>query len=53
MEDSCYHYHLKLRNEFSIKERLMCLCPEEEAWLDVHFDELVSKGVIGPILPDQ
>ena len=25
--------------------------PEEEAWLDVHLDELVAKGVIGPIFP--
>ena len=29
------------------------LCPEEEAWLDVHLDELVAKGVIGPILPGE
>ena len=27
------------------------LRPEEEAWLDVHLDELVAKGVIGSILP--
>ena len=53
VEDSRYHYHLKLRNEVSIKARPMRLRPEEEAWLDVHLDELVSKGVIGPILPDE
>ena len=29
------------------------LCPEEEAWLDVHLDKLVAKGVIGPILPGE
>ena len=27
--------------------------PEEEAWLDVHLDELVAKGIIGPILPGE
>ena len=26
------------------------LCPEEEAWLDIYLDDLVAKGVIGPIL---
>ena len=25
----------------------------EEAWLEVHLDELVAKGVIGPILPGE
>ena len=29
------------------------LRPEEEAWLDVHLDKLVAKGVIGPILPGE
>ena len=53
VEDPRYHYRLKLRNEVSIKARPMRLRPEEEAWLDVHLDELVSKGVIGPILPDE
>ena len=53
VEDPRYHYRLKLRNEVGIKARLMCLRPEEEAWLDVHLDKLVSKGVIGPILPDE
>ena len=53
VEDPRYHYHLKLRNEVGIKARPMRLRPEEEAWLDVHLDELVSKGVIGPILPDE
>ena len=27
------------------------LRPVEEAWLDVHLNELVAKGIIGPILP--
>ena len=53
VEDPRYHYRLKLRNELGIKARPMRLRPEEEAWLNVHSDELVSKGVIGPILPDE
>ena len=53
VEDPRYHYRLKLRNEVGIKVRLMCLRLEEEASLDVHLEELVSKGVIGPILPDK
>ena len=53
MEELRYHYRLKLRNEVGIKACPMRLRPEEEAWLDVHLDELVSKGVIGPILPDE
>ena len=31
----------------------MKLRPKEEAWLDVHLDELLAKGVIGPILPHE
>ena len=31
----------------------MRLRPQEEAWLDVHLDELITKGVIGPILPHE
>ena len=53
MEDLRYHYCLKLRNEVFIKAHLMCLCPEEEAWLNVHLDKLVSKWVIGLILLDE
>ena len=53
VEDPRYHYRLKLRNEVGIKAHLMRLRLEEEAWLDAHLDELVSKGVIGPILPDE
>ena len=30
--------------------KLPHLCPEEEAWLAIHLDKLVAKGVIGPIL---
>ena len=53
VEDPQYHYRLRLRNEVGIKVRPMRLRPEEEAWLDVHLDELVSKGVIGPIILDE
>ena len=53
VKDPQYHYRLKLRNEVSIKAQLMRLHPEQEEWLDVHLDKLVSKGVIGPILPDE
>ena len=28
-------------------------CPKEKAWLDIHLDELVAKGEIGPILPGE
>ena len=53
MEDPRYHDRLKLRNKVGIKARPMRLRPEEEAWLDIHLDKLVSKGVISPILPDE
>ena len=51
--DLKYHYHLNLTNTVPIQAKLPHLCPEEEAWLDVHLDELVGKGVIGPILPGE
>ena len=53
MWDPKYHYELRLRDVTPIKAKPMRLRPEEEAWLDVHLDELVAKGVIGPILPDE
>ena len=53
VEDPLYHYCLKLRNEVGIKVCPMRLRLEEEASLDVHLDKMVSKGVIGPILPDE
>lgn len=31
----------------------MRLRPQEEAWLDAHLDELLAKGVIGPIQPHE
>ena len=51
--DPKYHYRLDLTNAMPIRAKPPCLRPEEEAWLDVHLDELVAKGVIGPILPGE
>ena len=48
-----YHYHLDLTNAVPIQAKTPCLRPEEEAWLDIHLDKLVAKGVIGPILPGE
>ena len=53
VHDPKYHYTLRLRNEAPIKHKPMRLRPAEEAWLDVHLDELLAKGVIGPILPHE
>ena len=49
--DPKYHYHLDLTNTVPIRAKPPRLCPEEEAWLDIHLDKLVAKGVISPILP--
>ena len=51
--DPKYHYRLDLTNAVPIRAKPPCLRPEEEAWLDVHLDELVAKGVIGLILPGE
>ena len=51
--DPKYHYYLNLNNTIPIWAKPPCLLPEEEAWLDVPLDELVTKGVIGPILPGE
>ena len=51
--DLKYHYHLDLTNAMPIQVKPPRLRPEEEAWLDVHLNELVAKGVIGPILPGE
>ena len=51
--DPKYHYRLDLTNAMPIWAKSPHLCPEEEAWLDVHLDELVAKGIIGPILPGE
>ena len=51
--DPKYHYHLDLTNAMPIQAKPPRLRPEEEAWLDVHLDELVAKGIIGPILPGE
>ena len=46
--DPKYHYHLDLTNAVPIQEKLPHLHPKEEAWLDVHLDELVAKGSYWP-----
>ena len=51
--DPKYHYRLDLTNAVPIRAKPPRLCLEEEAWLDVHLDELVAKGVIGLILPGE
>ncbi len=44
---------MKLNNTIPIRAKRMRLRPAEEAWLDVHLDELLAKGVICPILPHE
>ena len=51
--DPKYHYRLDLTNAMPIRAKPPRLHPEEEAWLDIHLDELVAKGVIGPTLPGE
>ena len=48
--DPKYHYYLDLTNIVHILAKVPHLWPKEKAWLDIHLDELVAKGVIGPIL---
>ena len=47
--DPKYHYRLDLTNAVPIWAKPPRLRPEEEAWLNVHLEKLVAKGVIGPI----
>ena len=51
--DPKYHYCLDLTNIVPIRAKPPHLFPEQEAWLDIHLDELVAKGVIRPILPGE
>ena len=44
------HYRLDLNSTVPIWANLIRLIPREKAWLDVHLDELVANGVIGPNL---
>jgi hypothetical protein len=53
VRDPKYHYRLRLNNVTPVRAKPMRLRPQEEAWLDVHLDELLAKGVIGPILPHE
>ena len=48
--DPKFYYYLNLTNKVPIRVELPHLCPNKEAWLDIHLDELVAKGVIGTIL---
>ena len=50
VDDPKYHYKLTLQNEAPIHSKPIQLRPEEEAWLDLHLDELLAKGVITLIL---
>ena len=45
--DPKYHYCLDFTSTVPIWAKPPHLRPEEEAWLDVHLDKLVAKGVIG------
>ena len=51
--DPKYHYCLDFINTVPIQAKPPHLHPEEEAWLDIHPDELVAKGVISLILPGE
>lgn len=53
VQDPRYLYRLRLNNATPVRAKPMRLRPKEEAWLDVHLDELLAKGVIGPILPHE
>ena len=53
VKDPKYHYQLRLNNVTPVRAKPMRLRPQEEAWLDVHLDELIAKGVIGLILPHE
>ena len=48
--DLKYHYCVDLTNTVPILAKRPHLQPKEEAWLDLHLDMLLAKGVIGPIL---
>ncbi len=53
VSDPKYRYELKLNNTIPIRAKPMRLWQAKEAWLDVHLDELLAKGVICPILPQE
>jgi hypothetical protein len=44
---------LEVNNLTPIESKPMKLGPEEEKWLDNYLDELLAKGVVGPILPHE
>ena len=49
--DPKYNCYLDRTNTVPIQAKLPHLHPKNEAWLDIHLDEPVAKGVIGPIPP--
>ena len=44
--DLKYHYCLDLTNTVPIRVKPPRLCPEEEAWLDVHLDEWWPRALL-------
>lgn len=48
-----YHYKFTLTNNTPITTKPLHLKPQEDVWLDVHFGDLITKGLIGPILPHE
>ena len=44
--DLKYHYHLDLTNAVPIQAKPPHLYSEEKAWMHIHLDKLVAKGVI-------
>ena len=48
--DHKYYHHLDLINAVPTQAKLLYLKLKERAWLDIHLDELLTKGFIGPIL---
>ena len=53
MSDPAFHYELKLNNTTPIRSKPLKMRPEEEAWLDLHLDELEGKGVIAKLGPEE
>lgn len=42
-----------MSNETPIFSKPMKLNPKEEAWLETYLQELLAKGVVTPILPNE
>ena len=48
-----FQYSLEVNNETPINSKPMKLSPKEEQWLNGYLDELLAKGVITPIKPNE